>query len=277
MRTSIASFSFHQHIGDGRMSIYGYLESCRYRYGLDAADIWNGLLGSDPDTYLKPESLRRVRIAMDERGLSCANYHADGCHPWEDDAAWRVKAHDIALRHIEAASILGAKTFRIDTGGRGATWSDEEFDHIAARYREYTRLGEHGGFRVGPENHWGAGSGAHNLLKLAEAVNSPAFGVLLHLGRYPDATGPEGDRLLAPLAMHTHVDPGVLANRADEVLDILDGVSYKGYYGIENGHGGNEYEEVALMIAQLNQVLARRRAVQPPADPNHLIPEGAQD
>jgi len=277
MRISIASFSFHQYIGSGRMDIFGYLESCKYRYGLSAADIWNGLLGSDPSVYLEPASLQKVREAMDERELVCANYHADGCHPWEDDAEWRSKAHDLALRHIEAARILGAKTFRIDTGGRGATWTDEEFAHISARYREYCALGVSYGFKVGPENHWGAGSGAHNLLRLAEAVDSPAFGVLLHLGRYPDVGPVEGDRLLAPLAMHTHVDPGILRDRADEALDILEGAGYTGYFGIENGHGGNEYEQVALMIAQLNQVLANRRSVVAKGGPNHLIPEGAQD
>lgn len=259
------------------MNIFGYLESCKYRYGLDAADVWNGLLGSDPDVYLKLEFLKKVRAAMDDRELACVNYHADGCHPWEDDPAWRKRAHDLALRHIEAAALLGAKTFRIDTGGRGATWTDEEFDHISSCYKEYCRLGGQHGMKVGPENHWGGDHHAHNVLRLAKAVDHPAFGVLMHIGRYGDASPAEGDRLLAPLAMHTHMDPDTIKNRCDEALDILDEAGYTGYFDVENGSAGNEYEEVGVMIAQLKLILANRQGAKARKGVNKLIPPGAQD
>src|SRR3954453_13972340 len=95
---SIASYSFHELIAAGRMDVFGYLESVRYRYHLDAADIWNGLLGSDPQQYLEPEFLRGVREAMDERDLVLANYHADGCHIWEDDPDHRERNYQLALR-----------------------------------------------------------------------------------------------------------------------------------------------------------------------------------
>ncbi len=50
MNISIASYSFHKTIAAGKMDVFGYLESCKYRYRLDTADIWNGLLRStDPD------------------------------------------------------------------------------------------------------------------------------------------------------------------------------------------------------------------------------------
>src|SRR6476661_2149780 len=99
---SIASYSFHELIAAGRMDVFGYLESVRYRYHLTVADIWNGLLGSEPEEYLTPDILAPVREALDERELPLANYHADGCHLWEDDPAVRERHHQLALRHLDA-------------------------------------------------------------------------------------------------------------------------------------------------------------------------------
>ena len=87
MKISIASFAFHGLRGAGMMDAFGYLETCKYRYGLDAADFWNGIIGTTEAAYI-----RKVREAMDEREMICANYHADGCHVWEDDAG--ARRHD---------------------------------------------------------------------------------------------------------------------------------------------------------------------------------------
>ena len=61
MKISIASYAFHGLLAEGKMDVFGYLESCKYRYRVDAADIWNGML---PTT--EPDFIRKVRQAMDE-------------------------------------------------------------------------------------------------------------------------------------------------------------------------------------------------------------------
>src|SRR5579859_646370 len=137
MTISIASFSFHGAAAAGVMDVFGYLEACRYRYHLTTADIWNGLLGSDVGVQLDPDRLAKVRRAMDERDLVCMNYHADGCHPWEDDPEIRARHRELAYRHLKAAEVLGAKTVRIDTGGRDREWSEEQFDFITKAFREF--------------------------------------------------------------------------------------------------------------------------------------------
>ncbi len=62
------------------MDLFGYLEACRYRYHLGAADIWNGMVASTDEDYLLG-----VREALDERELELANLCVDGAHIWEDD------------------------------------------------------------------------------------------------------------------------------------------------------------------------------------------------
>jgi len=129
------------------MDAFGYLESCRYRYGLDAADFWNGLIGTvEPDTILK------VRQAVDEREMQVVNYHVDGVHLWEDDPEARERNHAKAREHLRVAAALGAKTVRFDTGGKLLPLTDEQFDLLATRYREYCGFAADNGTRNGPEN-----------------------------------------------------------------------------------------------------------------------------
>ena len=46
LRISVLSYSFRGLLSQGKMDVFGYLESCEYRYGLDAADLWNDFLST---------------------------------------------------------------------------------------------------------------------------------------------------------------------------------------------------------------------------------------
>ena len=259
MKISIASFSFHGAVGEGTLDVFGYLEACRYRYHLDTADIWNGLLGSDVEVQLDPERLRRVRRAMDERDLVCVNYHADGCHPWEDDADVRARHRELADRHLTAAEILGAQTVRIDTGGREREWGNEEFDFIAQSFREFAERAGNGGYLVGPETHWGATNYPDNMLKLHAAVASPHYGILLHLGKDSWSSPDDYNRALAPIAIHTHIDQRTTYERLDEALASLFDAGYQGALGVEHHSGKNEFSEVEAQLGLLRRALSHAK------------------
>ncbi|HPD17127.1 MAG TPA: TIM barrel protein [Planctomycetota bacterium] len=259
MNVCIASFSFHGLIGAGMMDVFGYLESCKYRYHLDAADIWNGLLGRDEKVYLQDDFLKKVKEALAEREMCLANYHADGCHPWDDKPEVRDKNHASALAHLRAAAFLGAKTMRIDAGGKGNAWTNEQFDYIVKRMREYCQIGGDAGFRVGPESHWGPELVPDNMERLARAVDHPAFGILLHIGHWEGAPEEEGDRRLAPWACHTHVDARITRTRLEPAMRTLLDAGYQGYWGVEHHSAKNEYAEVAYQLAEVRRVLEKMR------------------
>ena len=260
MSISIASFSFHGAVAEGTLEIFGYLEACRYRYHLDTADIWNGLLGSDVEVQLDEARLMKVRKAMDERDLVCVNYHADGCHPWEPDPEVRERHRSLAYRHLRAAEILGAKTVRIDTGGADRNWTDEQFDFIAHAFKEFAaHAGDHG-YKIGPETHWGATNYPDNMLKLHAAVDSPHYGILLHLGKDTWTSPADYDRALAPIAIHTHIDQRTCYSRIDDALAILEAAGYTGALGVEHHSGKNELSEVEAQIALVRRAQAHARA-----------------
>lgn len=268
-RISIAGYSFHGALAEGTINLYGYLESCRYRYQLDTADIWSGLLGNDPEQYLQRQNLLQVKAALAERGLTLVNYHADGCHIWEDDPAVRARQRALADRHIAAAEFLGAQTVRIDAGGRSRHWTNAEFELIVQTYREWARRAHDQGYTIGPETHWGPENHVDCMLALAEAVATPGYGILLHLGKEVDGAADDYDRALAPLAVHTHIDQTTTYHRLEAALRILRAAGYRGCLGVEHHSARNEYAEVAAQLA-----LVRRGAALLAAEPGPAAAAG---
>jgi len=277
MNVSIASYSFHGLKAAGLIDVFGYLESCRYRFGLSTADIWNGSISDDPEFYLNDSFLRNLKSALDERELTLVNYHADGCHVWEDDPAHRAANRELALRHLHAAQKLGAKTVRIDAGGKGQTWTAKQLDSIIHTFGEYCRFAASAGFRVGPESHWGPVLVPDNMEALARGVDHPAFGILLHIGHWENAPIEEGDRRLAKWAVHTHVDQKTTETRLESAMKILLDAGYTGCWGVEHHSGKNEYAEVAVQLATVRRAISRFAAqgigAAQRSGRNHLIGE----
>ena len=245
MKICVASYSFHGMVSEGTMDVFRYLEACRYRYQLRAADIWNGMFPTMDDAFIK-----KVRQSLDEHELELANLCVDGAHIWEDDPAVREKHYQNALANLKAGEMLGARTIRIDAGVREKTWTSEQFDWIVKRYKEYAQRAADNGYRVGPENHWGAENEPPNMKKLCEAVNHPAFGVLLHYKNTDEAA-------FAKWAMHTHISWDVTQNSLEPSMSMLRKAGYKDYWSIEHHSGKNELTEVAVQVTKIRDLLSR--------------------
>lgn len=250
MNISIASYSFHGMFNEGRVDIFGYLESLKYRYHVRGADIWNIMLASYDEDYL-----RKIRSSMDEKELHLANLCVDGAHVWEEDPELREKHYQNGLQNLRAAEILGAQTVRIDMGGRELGMTEEQFEYTVNIYKEYARRAEEGGYKVGPENHWGTSRDPENIRKLVEAVGSPAFGILLHLENW-DADKENGDKLCAKYAFHTHFAAWVLPNYEEKIRHLMD-AGYTGHYSVEHHSGLNEYVEVEWQLANIRRILTK--------------------
>ncbi|MCL2664009.1 MAG: sugar phosphate isomerase/epimerase [Defluviitaleaceae bacterium] len=250
---AVMSYSFHGLISAGAMDVFGYLETVRYRYGLGTADIWNGLLKSFDEDYLK-----LVKQHVDERGLTVVNLCCDGCHVWADDAEGRAELEKKAWQNLRAAEILEAKTIRIDAGVQGEDFSEENFEYVAKKYAEYCKRAAEFGAALGTENHWGATRSIENVRRLYSAVTEPNFKLLLHLGNWRD--GGEDQKDLNDLemiikAMHMHCNYEHCID-ADRVLPPLFAKGYGGCWTVESHKGFNEYNNVAFQLAQMRRVIA---------------------
>ena len=254
MKVSIISYAFSRMMQQGRVDIFGYLETAKYRFGLTGADIWNGML-----TSLEPDYLAKVKDALCERELALANLACDRCHVWEDDADLRAKLNENAWAHIAAGEALGAKTIRIDAGGarQDMAWTDEQFDYIVKMFKQYAQRAFDNGYKIGPENHWGPEDVPENLVKLCQAVDSPAFGVLLHLERWRGEQAAQGDEMCAPWVMHAHVTPRTSEADTPAKMALLRDAGFCGYYSAELV--SDSYAELGMQIARIKSVLDRWR------------------
>jgi len=257
-RISVLSYSFKGLLKAGMMDVFGYLESCKYRYGLDTADIWNDRERAFL-TSTEPAYLRQVRAALDERELTLADLCVDKAHVWDDDPAIREKNYENAKAHLRAAEILGARFMRVDAGSRAAAWTEEQFDFIVKRYREYAQFARDHGFKVGAENHWGPEAAWPNLKKLHAAVDHPAFGFCIHLGGWAGTEEEKvaWDREAAPLACHTHIAWNITQGNLEERLAPFYHAGYSGSYSVEHHSGKNEYQNVAIQIARVREALQK--------------------
>lgn len=244
MNIGIASYAFHGLLNKGMIDLFGYLESCRYRYHLHTADIWNGMFTSTSDDYLL-----KVKTALRERELSLENLCVDGAHIWEDDPALREQNYHNALAYLHAAEVLGAKTIRIDAGGQGDRFTDEQFDLVVKRFKEFAQRAYDGGYKVGPENHWGPEVVPETMKRICEAVDHPGFGMLLHF------RGNAGDALMAPWAMHTHISWDIVQNHLVDSLTMLRDTGYQGCWSVEHHSGENEYNGVSVQLGHVRRLL----------------------
>lgn len=250
---AVASYSFHGLLNIGAIDIFGYLETVRYRYGLNTADIWNGYIKSYDDHFSKT-----LKQGLDERGLTVVNLCCDWAHPWDDDPDIRSKNEDIAWKCLELAEVIGAKTIRMDAGVREDHFSDEQLDYVAHKFRAYCRRAASFGAKMCTENHWGATRSLEDLKKLIAAVNEKNFGLLLHLGNWQTEDPAQRDRNdleMISHAVHMHIDFQHSAE-ADRVLLPLQQKGYSGCWTIESHLSTNEYANVAYQLANVRRVIS---------------------
>lgn len=269
IKLSIASYSFHGLFHEGKMNVFTYLDALKHHFGIQAADLWNGSLESYDRDYLK-----KIREAMDEKEMVLANFAVDGAHIWETDPDIRSWNYRYAVKSLETAVLLGAQTVRIDLGSgdprhqcgiwhphpdlfernRKASslpndhpswnycrFSQEQLEHIVKRCREYASIASEYGIKIGPENHWGPERVVSNMKEVIEAVNSPSFGMLLHIGNWVGKGSAEGDSIMAPLAFHTHFSAGITGRLLEERVRMMVNAGYQGYWGVEHHSGIDEW------------------------------------
>ena len=269
---SCLSYSFHGLFREGMMDIFHYFETCRYRFGLDAADLWNGMITSTDDDFIN-----KVHRALQERQLVVPNIAADGAHligaPADDTPEDRARLREIQDKHIQICKKLGVGFLRLDagpmTGGYVTNtirdpWKPADFDYLVKRYKELAQYAYDNGFMVGAENHMGHEKYWPNMEKLIQAVDHPGFGICVHFGGWtpnsPETSEHDNDvadRAAAKWIRHTHIpwDTCENANLLLQKMTILRDAGYKGYYSVEHHSAQNEYNLTQVQLSKVKAIL----------------------
>lgn len=274
MKISIDGYSFHGLLNSNKMDIYHYLESVKYRYNVDAVGIWNGMfpeqLSSDnKEDDNKPELaankndisqkfISDLRDALVSRNLVLPNIAVDWAAPWDDNEKNRISNIKNAWAHLRAAVELGASTVRIDWGIQQDEISTEQMDYIVSSYKDLCEFAQENSMIVGPENHFGASLNLDLQLEVAQAIDSPVYGILMHLRPWKDVQMTGQLKKLVPYIMHTHLPQEFMENEPKQLLKLLIENGYNGYWGVEHHTASNEYNmvqwQLGLIIRELNEL-----------------------
>ncbi|MGD0581553.1 MAG: TIM barrel protein [Bacteroidales bacterium] len=280
IKISLAEWSFHRALDDGKMDHLDFPSVAKSQYGISAVEYVNGFFGgkkmdfrtaAKDMTYLG-ELLKRSKDAGvfnhllmcdDEGPLSSIN---------EKERLDSVENHK---KWIEAAAFLGCLTVRVNLHGDG----DPDLRKKAS-IDSLTRLG---GFakpmnlNVVVENHGSVTSNAEWLTDVMKQVNMKNVGTLPDFGNWcishPWGTIQEGCKemydIYKGVGLMMKYAKGVSAKTYDfdangeqplldykRLIGIVKASGYKGYIGIEfEGFNQTEDEGVRKTIALVNKYL----------------------
>jgi sugar phosphate isomerase/epimerase len=263
MKIGVCSYSFHRLLSAGRQDIFAYIDTCR-ALGCTQLDPWNSHLpavagGTGPLSDEDKQYLVRVRAAADAAGLPFCTVAVDGAHVYESRPDARAANRAKALRHLDAAAILGARQIRIDAGGPDDL-TDEVLEVIQAGYRELIDRAAPRGIQVIVENHRGSTRNPSHLIRLLD--NVPGLGLLFDSQNWFPGMREEAWRQCAPYAVAAHIKTFRWDEQGNETSDVdapgaigaLKACGYAGPWGIESvPEDGDEMEGARKSIALVRQ------------------------
>ncbi len=269
MKLSIASYSFHRLLREGKQDMVGYIRDCK-TLGVTHLEPWNGHFAA-PDTEpgqppllnhpKQLEYLQNIKKVADSASLPFGCIAVDGAHIYEADAAQRQGNKHRASQWLEVAAYLGAAQIRIDAGYQGDVWPEDVFTMIVKGYQELIAEARAKGLEVVIENHWGPSQHPGQLKKLLKAV--PELGLLFDTNNWAKGTHQQGWKL-CPYAKAVHIktfsfneageDPSV--NLRDAIA-LLDDSGYSGVWGVESvPEDGDEIGAAKKTIMLIQRVLS---------------------
>ena len=255
-KLSVMGYSFFTLLKEGRTNIYHFLEMVKNRYRVDAVDIWSGFI---PEEQVGEAFAKEIKKALDELELAVPNLCIDGPYtPWAPTAGGVAANRGRMLEYIKFASIIGAKTIRVDFAqwGTGGAMPPGALEIIIEKYREYAEICHSLGMKIGPENHFGWDNTPKYIKAVKEGVCHPGFGHLFHFTNFSEE--PElGRELAMSYVMHTHVPPWtIMSGAAKDHMRELIKAGYDGYWGVEIGSDAHWFERASWHLACIKIILA---------------------
>ena len=256
MRLSCCAYSYRDLLTAGRMTLEGFLDTCR-DLGFDGVELTQYYFPQEDAGYLA--HVKREAFA---RGLDVAGT-AVGGNFISADAEARAKQVAHVCDWLEKSARLGSPVLRVFAGGlpkgvaeeTAAGWVREGLERCA-------EVGAQCGVVVALENHGGLTATADGVLALLEPfAGGPWVGLNLDFGNFTGDIYEQYGRC-APLAVTTHAKVTVRQGEERKSVDyrrvvrILRDAGYRGYLSIEYEEPDDPVTGVDRFAAYLRGCLA---------------------
>ncbi len=266
-RISLAEWSHHRALKAGEFTNLDFPRLAKETYGIDAVEYVNQFFMDKGGDVAYFNHLRNICDDLDVKSLliMCDGEGALG----DPDEAKRTQAVENHRKWIDAATILGCHSIRVNADSGGVGSFDEQQQRAADGLRRVTEFGAAQEINVLVENHGGLSSNGTWLAGVMRLVDHPRCGTLPDFGNFQIRGGEWYDRYqgVAELMLfakavsaksHEFDDAGneIHTDYARMMKIVLD-AGYHGYVGIEyEGEKHSEEEGVRLTKALLERVRA---------------------
>ena len=207
MKISVSSYSFHQYIKVGKMTVLECVAKAK-EMGFDGIEFTDL-----PGETLEDQKKLAAEIAAEaERvGIEINAYTIKG-DLYQDNEADSDAEVKRLCGQLDVAKLLGAKVMRHDVCYKlGTTGNSRSFDlmlpTIAANARRVTEYGQSIGIRTCTENHGYIAQDSDRVERLFNAVAHDNYGLLVDMGNFicADENPITAVSRVAPYAIHVHI------------------------------------------------------------------------
>ena len=262
-KISIAEWSFHRMLFDGKLDNLDFPALAKNEFGIDCVEYVNQFfMDKAKDTAYLTELKKRCDDLGVKSGLIMCDSEGDLGDP---DDAKRTQAVENHYKWVEAAKFLGCHSIRVNARSEGTY--DEQMAHAVDGLRRLAEFGGQHGINVIVENHGGLSSNGEWLSAVIKKVNLPNSGTLPDFGNFQLSPGQwydryKGVRELMPFAKGVSAKSHEFDDAGNEVrtdyrkmLKIVLDAGYHGYIGAEwEGDTPSEVEGTRLTVQLLERV-----------------------
>jgi sugar phosphate isomerase/epimerase len=177
---SLAEWSLHKTLFDGKMENLEFAVAAKRDYGIDAVEYVNQFF---KDKAKNTQYLTQMRDRAADAGVRNVLIMIDGEGNLGDpDEGKRKKAVENHYKWVEAATFLGCHAIRVNAASRGSY--DEQKKLAADGLRRLAEFGRDQQINVIVENHGGLSSNGAWLAAVIRAVDLPNCGTLPDFGNF---------------------------------------------------------------------------------------------
>jgi L-ribulose-5-phosphate 3-epimerase len=262
-KISLAEWSLHRTIRDGKLDNLEFPAFAKKEYGIDAVEYVNQFF---KDKATDEKYLSDLKQRAEDQGVQSLLIMVDGEGALGDaDEAKRKEAIENHYPWVEAAKLLGCHSIRVNAHSAGSYV--EQMRRAADGLRQLSEFGQQHDINVIVENHGGLSSNGQWLAATIAKVGLENCGTLPDFGNFRLGANEEYDRYqgvkeLMPYAKgvsaksHEFDDEGneVRTDYLKMVKIVLD-AGYHGHIGIEwEGDSPGEVDGIRLTQRLLERV-----------------------
>lgn len=257
-RISLAQWSLHRTIRDGKLDHLDFAKVTRQEYGLEAIEYVNSFFKdrASDQAYLAEMNTRAKDHGVYQHLIMCDGEGRLG----DPETQKRRQAVENHRKWLAAAGTLGCVSIRVNAASEGTF---EEQQKLAADgLRQLCELGEPLGINVIVENHGGLSSNGQWLAGVMKMVDHPRCGTLPDFGNFYEYDRYQGVADLMPYAKAVSAKSHDFDERGNEaqkdyrrLMKLVTEAGYHSWVGIEyEGRQLTEHEGILATKRLLERV-----------------------